>query len=208
MGRVDYTPLRVGSATAADFNAITSAAAAQTANVDRENWAEEGLDERVFEDDIVSGSAFPKIVHNTIAAQGLIASFITLDPGGALPFRTGPFTTGAGERVRVRWKMDFLSDPTRDGVPLTGNVEVQLAFSVSAVVGVINSTLRAMQPFATEASRQALNLGQPYRVSCTAWLPSNTSFDWVEVQIRDVAGGITVQMGRGTLIGRTFKRVL
>lgn len=199
--RVVYIPIPIGTSDSAAVNVIFGAIATETANADEQNFTEEGLDFRVFESEVQSEQGFTPIEHTVVASQALTAVFATMDPGGVKLFRTGPITLGVNETLRVRFRGELLSNAAAYGLPGDTDCQIRFRRSVAAAPTVITSSLR----------RYRTLVGSPKetRMSMVAKIDGPLGLDWVEVEISDQSGNNnTVQIGRATLTGTIFKRVI
>jgi len=200
VARVVYVPIAQGLSSSSDANAIFSAVATQTTNVDGDQWAEEGLDARAFESDIQSASGFTPVVHNATNTQALSTTWATLDPGGTGAFRTGAITLGSNEVLRVRFRGELLSNGSNPGLPIGCGLQIRIRRSVGGGPLAIASTVRSYFASGSEDLEA--------RISTIASVDGPLSLDWVEVEISDQGGfSRTAQLGRCALWGTIFKRI-
>lgn len=205
MARVEYTPLATGASTAADVNAIFTAIGNQSSTIDAGNYAEEGLDERVFETEVQAASAFAPITETTRGrTQALTSSWATLDPGGATSFRTGAITVGTNERLYVVLRLELLTDSKQAGLPDGGDFQTRWRQSVAASPSVVGTTRRNK----VDGVDIGLATGIPVHMSHQILLDGPLTLDWIEVQISDQSGNdVTVQFGDVAMYGMIYKRV-
>jgi hypothetical protein len=201
VGRIEYEPPDQGDTTsAADENAIFAAIAAESAALDAENVAEEGLDKRVLESEIQSTRAFDKVRQIIIGTQALAGAgvFATFNAGTAM--QSAAFTLATNERAVVYFRGQALSDGTQEGVPAAGDVRIRLVYKPTA--GADTPVTHSLRPRSNGTAR-----GGPWRFATMIVIDGPLALDYVKAQIADLGAGLTVQMDAVVLHGRIYKRV-
>lgn len=206
MARVTYTPIQPGDAQVTGPNATFTAIGTQTTNVDAQNFAEEGLDARVFESEIQAEEAFTPKGDQTNTTMALPAASAWTTVVFVSTFRTGAISVAANERLRVIFRLEFYSDGAQDGIPIDTDVQLRWRKSVGGVASVIGTTRRIVP--ATASSPDPVPSGAPARLGMMTVIDGPVELEWVEVEIRDAsAAANTVQSFGSGMYGTIFKRV-
>jgi hypothetical protein len=207
MARIEYDPLAEGTTAAADLNTIFSAISTEAASLDADNFEEEGLDYRLFEDDLSAVQAFTPITcTGGPGTQTLSTSWATVNPSHGSAFQTGAITVATNERLRVVFCLEFVSNASDYGIPVTGDIQFKWVQTVSATPSDVGTTRRV---HVTSGSMPASAiLGANPRVRFQVVIDGSVSLDSIEVQIKDASGNnVTVQIGGGSMHGTIFRRV-
>lgn len=197
MARVDYTPIKEGDLRdTKDINAIFDAIAAESANVTRENWAEEGLDQSAFVASSQGRKAFPPV---KVTVAGNVTPGVALVPlviGAVTVNAIGPFVLAANERMLFKFRAQYVSIPGTPGIPVGQRVEIQLQYDSGGPV-VVPATNRAERP---------TSLGVDKTVSTMHVIDGPLTVASVEVRCA-ITGGATFRMNHASLSGFIFQRV-
>lgn len=170
------------------FASFTSA----SADVDEENVAEEGLDERSMADKFASELLVRQA--NSGPTNNTNTAFATTNIGGN--FRTSGFTVPSGYKLKITASMTFASTAAQAGIDSGRYVTGRLAYSIAAVVTPITNTTRYV------GEGVGPSVGQGGDLTTGTVLPAGT-YDWIEMQsMLDAAG--TYRVGYGTIIGELY----
>jgi len=209
MARVTYSIIEVGDDQVTGPNTIFTDIATQTTNLEKVNFGEGGLDERVLEANIHAEQAFTPVATDTVATQALTTTWATLNYGTSM--RSGAFSIATNEKLILILRLEFYSDSTQEGILLDTDAQLRWRQSVSSVESTIGRTARLL-PTTTGVPQKTGggdgSLGSPARMAFQVLVDGPVSFDWIEVQISDQSSNnYTVQCGGATLVGTIYKRV-
>lgn len=205
MARIIITKPTVGTTSASTLDTAFTAIATQTANVDSENYAEEGLDQRVFANNVAAVSAGTMYTNETIATQALSTTWAQANPGVGARLSSIP-ALAANEKLRLIANIEFRSDSTQSGLPDNASVQVRLTKRVGGVESTISNTTRRL--FAATASNPSTGaLGAPARLRILGVVNGAETLEWAQIEIRSTTGTPTIQFGEITFYGTIFKRV-
>lgn len=209
MARTIITKPSVGTTSATVLNDALTAIATQTANVDADNLAEEGLDARAFTANITSVSAGTPYTNETVATQALSTTWAQVNPGVGARLSSIP-ALAANERLRLVASIEFRTTSGQSGLPSDASVELRLRKRVGGVESTITDTLRALFPAAASDPSAALvggPFGGPARVRIMGVVDGAETLEWAQIEIRSTTGTPTVQFGEIAFHGVIFKRV-
>lgn len=206
MARVIITKPAVGTTSASVLNTAFTTIATETANVDAENWAEEGLDQRVFEDNVAAISAGTPYTNETVATQALSTTWAQVNPGVGARLSSIP-ALAANQKLRLIANIEFLSNGTQSGITDNASVQVRLRKRVGGVESTISNTTRRV--FAATASNpsSAATKGSPARLRMLGVVDGAETLEWAQIEIRSTTGTPTIQFGEISFHGTIFKRV-
>lgn len=209
MARVSITKPVVGTTSASTLDTAFTAIATQTANVDAENYAEEGLDQRVFADNVAAVSAGTPYTNETVATQALSTTWAQANPGVGVRLSSIPALV-ADEKLRLIVMVEFRSDGTQSGIPANADVELRLRKRVGGVESTITNTLRALFPATASDPSNGL-VGGPFggsaRIRIMGTVDGAETLEWAQLEIRSASGTPTIQFGEITFHGTIFRRV-
>lgn len=214
MARVEYDELEVGDAQVTKLNATMTAIAAQTTNLDEDNFAEEGLDYRAFASQAASRKAFAPVEVSTLASEALTTTWETIDFGTAMQ-SPGTITLAANERLEVNFMISYDTSGATPGIPINGDIEHRWRWQEQGGAAAVVGTARHLNPRATSAPSPLDAIGNPVTIdgaSARLWmklvLDGPKTIDWVEVQFRDSStNDVTVQSRCQALWGTIYSRV-
>lgn len=198
MARVVYDALTIDVADAASLNSIFNAFAAQTANVDGQNFGEESIDGDAIGLLVQAQEAFTPVLHTTVAQQPLTATYQQLNPGGVNPMRSTGFTLQANEQAYITASVELPNDGVNRVVPTT-EVKLVIAYFDGITIRYLTSSERWYAPGPTFGNTI---------LATQIVLSDNQTVDWVELQIKDDSGfNLPVGIGRAALTGTIYRRV-
>lgn len=205
MGRVEYTQDSPGGSRAVtNANATFAELATQSTALSRENFAEEGLDRRVFGTDPSTSIPFTLIFIDGTQTITPPTSFDTLVIGPRT-FRSGAITLVANESMRLRFRCGFLSTSGTPGLQPSKLLQMRWGFQVTGggVAGILAST-RFKEPGPTSTTDGTFG-----SLCTTTVLVGPLTLDFVEVQIQYTPSGAPtdVQFESAVMWGTTFHLV-
>ncbi|MCK5711080.1 MAG: hypothetical protein KAI25_00020 [Hyphomicrobiaceae bacterium] len=206
MSRGTYTPIQPGDTReAAKVNDIFDAFEAALP-LTAENFREEGLDARVFEDSVhYRRSEAPIATHSvSVLTEAAYATLVL----GATTFRTGGITLEAGELLEINFRCQLPSSAT-SGIPLGTRPSFRIAYFPSGgALTVIADSVREKEVAAGPFFPPGGLFDCDGSVSILTDLEGPLDLDFVEVQFEEPLGpGTGVRCGYGLFTNKIWRVV-
>jgi hypothetical protein len=197
MARIEYDPPEVGAPrAAAAFNAILTAVATETTNVNELNLARDGLDLDAFADGAAVSQAFDPVQVDGPDAlvMGAATPWATLNVGTNM--QSAAFDLLDDEMLLVESSVGFTTEAGAVGLPVTIDPELRLVYRVGGVTTQFDAARKQLDP----------NSAGHGDLSLAGVLMGPATITWVALQIQNTGAGAVRFAGR-TLVGTIYKRI-